>query len=609
MEPALIWKATAILLAAAAVSLALRRAPAALRHLVWTTALAGALLIPVLSFALPRWTVPVWRDVPILFRATATAHAPAAPAPERAASALPPKSQPLPRTIPFGAIWLAGAALLLVPPAVSRIALARLARAAMPARPGLCEAMSIPGRIRLLEIAAPISPVTWGVLRPVILIPQVAAEGDPARLRAILTHELAHIARGDCLWQLLGQLACALYWFHPLVWLAHREALRLRERAADDTVLRSGVRASDYAGDLLCLARTLASPRLCGSLAIARPSSLESRVRAILDPTVRRAAQSRAILATGLSAAALAIFVIAAARPASAGSPESLDEAAAQLRSELQARKARSGEDSLDYARGLGSLCALYAEWDRTDLASEYCAAALPALEKHLGPSDPALFEPLHYLAVDAHARKDWPRAASLYQRALATGPAAPRAALVTAELAIATLGAGDSARAEQLADQAAALAPQGSLESAAALAAQARVLRELGRTADADRISAQAQQARDAWSASRTAPPAPVEPGTYRIGPGISAPVPLEKHEPEYSAEARINKYEGTCVLAMLIGADGHPRSVRVTRPLGMGLDQKALEAVRQWRFTPGMKDGEPVVIRATVEVNFRLL
>ena len=96
---------------------------------------------------------------------------------------------------------------------------------------------------------------------------------------------------------------------------------------------------------------------------------------------------------------------------------------------------------------------------------------------------------------------------------------------------------------------------------------------------------------------------------GVYRIGGGVSAPSLLSKVEPEYSEEARKAKFQGTVVLYVVVDEKGQPQQLRVVRPLGLGLDEKAIEAVQKWRFRPGFKDGKPVAVAATVEVNFRLL
>ncbi len=95
---------------------------------------------------------------------------------------------------------------------------------------------------------------------------------------------------------------------------------------------------------------------------------------------------------------------------------------------------------------------------------------------------------------------------------------------------------------------------------------------------------------------------------GAYRVGGGVSAPRPLYDPDPEYSEEARKAKYQGTVVLWVIVGPDGKVRDVRIARSLGMGLDEKAMEAVRQWRFEPAKKDGQPVPVQVSIEVNFRL-
>ena len=96
---------------------------------------------------------------------------------------------------------------------------------------------------------------------------------------------------------------------------------------------------------------------------------------------------------------------------------------------------------------------------------------------------------------------------------------------------------------------------------------------------------------------------------GAYRIGGGVSAPSVLFKVEPEYSEEARKAKWQGTVVLSLVVDEGGKAQGIKVVRSLGLGLDQKAIEAVEKWRFKPGMKDGKSVPVIATIEVNFRLL
>jgi TonB family protein len=96
---------------------------------------------------------------------------------------------------------------------------------------------------------------------------------------------------------------------------------------------------------------------------------------------------------------------------------------------------------------------------------------------------------------------------------------------------------------------------------------------------------------------------------GLFHIGGGVSAPQILHEVDPEFSDEARRAKYQGICLISIIVDTNGNPQNPRVVRPLGMGLDEKALEAVKQFRFKPAMKDGKtPVPVMITVEVNFRL-
>src|SRR5438309_860395 len=95
---------------------------------------------------------------------------------------------------------------------------------------------------------------------------------------------------------------------------------------------------------------------------------------------------------------------------------------------------------------------------------------------------------------------------------------------------------------------------------------------------------------------------------GVFRVGGGVSAPRVIFQPDPEYSEEARKAKYQGVCVLSLIVGPDGKPRDLKVSRSLGLGLDEKAIQAVNQWKFEPALKDGKPVAVAINVEVQFRL-
>jgi TonB family protein len=133
-------------------------------------------------------------------------------------------------------------------------------------------------------------PLTWGFLRPLVILPSAAADWQEDRRRIVLSHELAHIARNDWFLQVCAELARAVYWFHPLVWVAAERLRQESELACDDSVLSSGIQPSEYANQLLDLARSLRhSGRAWSSaLAIARRSNLERRFAAMLNPSVNR---------------------------------------------------------------------------------------------------------------------------------------------------------------------------------------------------------------------------------------------------------------------------------------------------------------------------------
>ena len=94
-----------------------------------------------------------------------------------------------------------------------------------------------------------------------------------------------------------------------------------------------------------------------------------------------------------------------------------------------------------------------------------------------------------------------------------------------------------------------------------------------------------------------------------FRVGGGVSAPLLVSKVDPEYSEQARKAKYQGVVVLNLVVQRDGSVRDIKVVQSLGLGLDEKAIEAVKQWKFRPGQKNGTPVDVAATIEVTFRLL
>jgi beta-lactamase regulating signal transducer with metallopeptidase domain len=223
-------------------------------------------------------------------------------------------------------LWLTGALAVLAPLAVSLLRVsyqrrqARLVRDAawIEALEGARADLGIRRAVELLEGGDAVMPMTWGWRRPVVLLPAGAHSWPASRRRAVLLHELAHVARGDYLTQLLSELARALHWWNPLVWRAARKLRLESEHACDDQVLTAGARASDYAGDLLDIARSLRALRATApaGLAMARPSELTGRLLAVLDPRRNRRSLSRRLALPAWLAAACVVVPLAALVPA-----------------------------------------------------------------------------------------------------------------------------------------------------------------------------------------------------------------------------------------------------------------------------------------------------
>jgi beta-lactamase regulating signal transducer with metallopeptidase domain len=287
---------------------------ASLRHLVWSAAFGALLLLPLLAGLLPGAFVialPAPQAVPVETLMSVGAIAPA-PAPsfvwdtETIATAL-------------AGVWLVGVLLIMLHGTASSVALWFLRRAstAHPFESEELAALPALHRCELRVAKAAHGPITWGMLRPVILLPRAALFWPGERLEAVLRHELAHVRRHDSLTQMLSLIACALYWPNPLVWLARGIQRRDAEMAADDAVLAGGMTPSDYAGELLQVAAEVGRNRLPVAMALfmAAPPALSARVQAILEPSrVRKGVTAMDILKM-TAVALLATSALVVARP------------------------------------------------------------------------------------------------------------------------------------------------------------------------------------------------------------------------------------------------------------------------------------------------------
>ncbi|HEX5081908.1 MAG TPA: M56 family metallopeptidase, partial [Blastocatellia bacterium] len=215
-------------------------------------------------------------------------------------------------------------------------------------------------RVRIFKTDRISAPMTWGLARPAVLLPENADEWSAERRWIVMAHELTHVKRRDCLIQTLAQLACAVYWFNPLVWIAARRLRVERELACDDHVLphlqEAGAKASDYASHLVEIASSIGAAN-CGSpVAVGMACShLESRVRSILDPNARRRGVNGLKVALAAVIAVVLTIPLAMLRPWGAAEASGRTDinsinrpdpsSAANLFQKEQADKAREAED------------------------------------------------------------------------------------------------------------------------------------------------------------------------------------------------------------------------------------------------------------------------
>jgi len=377
-------KASIILAAAFVITALLRGASAATRHAVWLAAFVGVLALPVAGAVLPalrvvmpepiaRWLpgspAPAIVDevvvVPVPARKTiagepavvvVTPHAAHAPSGGVAGgapvAALAPRIKVRPNqwyavaadAWPVEAaspsawpmrvflVWVFGFIMVAVAFAVGVLRAHVVACTALPARGDalsdevevLSASLGIVRDVRAMTWPGPAMPMTWGALRPVVLLPEEARQWPAARRREVLLHELAHVRRGDWAARLVAALACAIHWFNPLAWMAAARMRDEQELACDDTVLAGGVEPSDYAAHLLEVARALRVPRFAmanASVAMARPSQLTGRLLAVLDETRVRAvsAPRRTVALCAVLGLAL-VATVGAAMPSGAAS-------------------------------------------------------------------------------------------------------------------------------------------------------------------------------------------------------------------------------------------------------------------------------------------------
>ena len=320
VELSLLAKATLVMGVGLTAAWLSRRARASVRHLGLSATFVALIALPAMWALAPAMAI----HVPVVEPETVAAVDPGASTPRASAAQTPlplaPKASIASWTLPspltlVRSVWAAGATFVLCSLGLALWRLTRLRRRALPWIEGLEQVRALASEAgvgRPVEIVlheAIVAPFTCGFRRPAIVLPADAPQWDAADLRRAVLHELEHVRRGDWLMQLIARVACAIYWFHPLVWVSWRRLGLEAERACDDAVVQR-TDSLAYAEQLVSLAQRM-SVAAAPVLGMANRSDLSTRVSALLDQGQPRGRAGMWSVATTLAVTAVAVSIIA----------------------------------------------------------------------------------------------------------------------------------------------------------------------------------------------------------------------------------------------------------------------------------------------------------
>jgi beta-lactamase regulating signal transducer with metallopeptidase domain/DUF4097 and DUF4098 domain-containing protein YvlB len=334
----LLVRVTLLLGVGALVATLMNRRSAAHRHLLWSASLGGSLALAVLVPWSPRIEIPL-RLWPSGIQNVLTL--PAAPSVDVPSGTLTNNESremvltnevraDVPSAIPplWALLWSGGTFAILLWTVFGRLGLAVLTRRGRLVVSGPWRAvvdntsarLGVSRHIVIYESQNVGAPMTWGIRHPALIVPAESGSWSDALRQSVAAHEVAHVARSDYLTQLLATVACAVYWFHPLAWFVARRMRQAAERACDDQVLALGASGEEYAAHLIGVARVSRQLRLTGAVAIgmARPSTLEGRVVAVLDSARVRSTPTAAAKRLTAIGASLLLILAATVSPVAA---------------------------------------------------------------------------------------------------------------------------------------------------------------------------------------------------------------------------------------------------------------------------------------------------
>lgn len=570
-------KSTAIFGAGWVVTTTMYRASAASRHAVWAAACVAALLLPVAQVALPQMNVTWWPQLSSLWPVPEAVPTGQGLGSAVSVSTVPAASLPVPtpvaeRWVPMRLLFVVWAMGLVA--GAWRFRIARRAAARLTANTATMEDPLVQSRADLIagwlgvsrydlrEGPPDLMPATWGTRNPVVVLPSVARDWPQARLDPVLVHELAHVQRRDAGWLQLAHVMLAVWWMHPLAWVAARHLRVERERACDDLALAFGSRASEYASELVSLAGECRGPEM--TLAMARRSQLEGRVMAILNPRVNRDGR------TGLATVLAAVLVVGIVPMASLRAVAAVLPSAPKAVHEQQ--PVRTG-GTVQPPTKIKHVAPVYPE-----LAIQSRVQGVVIIEATIGTdgsvTDARVARPVALLDEAAVAAvRQWKFAPTTLN-----GEPVPVIMAVTVTFSLGEDGL--------------PLATPPPPPAPPAPGSRDDVAFQMGLLQAA------------------TAPPTPVwNPGDapLRVGGAIKEPKKIKDVRPVYPPIAESARVQGIVIVEILVDEDGRVSDARIIRPVAL-LDQAALDAVLQWEFMPTQLNGRPVPVLMTVTVNFTL-
>jgi beta-lactamase regulating signal transducer with metallopeptidase domain len=645
---AIVMDVAVVSLAALVVVTVMHRQSAALRHVVLTAALVAAALMPLLELTLPALPVLEWPSASPVVAASSSFSSAVVTTEAGSVSLLVNETTPFSWISLLLAIWCVGLVAVLGRLLRGLVHLAHLESRSSVIDDGrwreladqLSEALALRRHVTLLRGPDPALLVTYGVWRPKLLVPADADAWSDERIQMALVHELTHVRRRDALTLLLAAVVCALHWFNPLVWLCARRLRRESECACDDAVLRQGIEPTRYASLLLSVARgdvTRRRPWITAP-AIAYASTLERRIAAMLQgqrnraPVTRLAKALAAIVAVAIvmPLAAAGIAPSSASDMATAGRDVSLPvqignvDAVASSDQRPATDVGEAGQVTPSVGRRLPDRVGM-----RTRGGNELTAADAPAGAAAAGavtvtapaPMAAAAQEPgsitgtaldqsggalpgVAIQLIDPEAGLEVGRTVSDPNGRFAFRDVLPGRYQMTLSLAgfgtvsnVVPLEAGTmNARVITL--------PLGTLEETITVGCtQAGAPDAAGRLAG---LWARALEVFMPTLSAQDARPRPV-----RVGGNIQAPLKVKDVRPV--CPATLVPATGAMIrLVGRIGVDGLVHDVRRVETVSAGevsgeLTDSALEAVRQWVFTPTLLNGQPVDVNVNIRISYR--